>query len=122
MDVDLKPCPFCGGEARLVKIDQTDERFVMCGYCGICTILYGDERNAIYAWNKRIETTPFKKHELEFIIKVLLHDSVAKQSVDIMRVNIIRKCQKLIKDSPLELISVDKIALDRLLKRGENEE
>lgn len=119
MDVDLKPCPFCGAHA---KIETLFDDFFIEIFDGRATrAIYATKQEAIEAWNKRVETSPFKKYELEFIIKVLLHDSVAKQTVDIMRVNIIRKCQKLIKDSPLELLSVDKIALDRLLKRGENE-
>ena len=117
MSDKLKPCPFCGGEAF---IDGSDEILwiAVCKKCNASIEYKETEQEAIEAWNKRVETSPFKKYELEFIIKVLLDDSVAKQSVDIMRVNIIRKCQKLIKDSPLELLSVDKIALDRLLKRG----
>ena len=121
MNNELKPCPFCGGEARLSEDKDYQIYSVVCSECDAATNNYGIKQDAIDAWNKRVETSPFKKYELEFIIKVLLHDSVAKQTVDIMRINIIRKCQKLIKDSPLVLLSVDKIALDRLLKRGEND-
>lgn len=120
MSDELKPCPFCGAHA---KIETLFDDFYVEIFDGRATrAIYATKQEAIEAWNKRVETSPFKKYELEFIIKVLLHDSVAKQTVDIMRVNIIRKCQKLIKDSPLGLLSVDKIALDRLLKRGENNE
>lgn len=120
MSDELKPCPFCGSKAIL---DETNEYevFVGCYNCYAHTGLYCYKQDAIDVWNSRVETSPFKKKEINFIIKVLLHDSVAKQTVDIMRINIIRKCQKLIKDSPFELLSVDKNALDRLLKRGEND-
>lgn len=119
MSDELKPCPFCGAHA---KIKTLFDDFYVEIFDGRATrAIYATKQEAIDSWNKRVETSPFKKYELEFIIKVLLHDSVAKQTVDIMRVNIISKCQKLIKDSPLELLSVDKIALDRLLKRGGNE-
>lgn len=99
MNVDLKPCPLCGAHA---KIETLFDDFYIEIFDGRATrVIYATKQEAIDAWNRRVETSPFKKCELEFIIKVLLHDSVAKQSVDIMRVNIIRKCQKLIKDSPL---------------------
>ena len=120
MSDKLKPCPFCGGHAIIDGCDDT-LWIVICKECNASIGYKETEQEAIEAWNSRVETSPFKKNELEFIIKVLLHDSVAKQTVDIMRINIIRKCQKLIKDSPFELLSVDKIALDRLLKRGEND-
>ena len=63
MSVDLKPCPFCGGEAELVEHEvvgyQTDF-YVECVTCdcimcmgGLC---YPTENEAIEAWNKRAET------------------------------------------------------------------
>ena len=121
MSDELKPCPFCGGEAEFEYYWWQETVVIKCPKCGASSEPQFYENEAIEAWNKRVETSQFEKNELEFIIKVLLHDSVAKQTEDIMRINIIRKCQKLIKDSPLELLSVDKIALDRLLKRGEND-
>lgn len=91
MNDSLKPCPFCGGEARLVKIDQTDERFVVCGYCGLRTNFYGDERNAIYAWNKRAQSE-FTPDEL-----------------DAIRRNVRRNCVLLVREfSKIEQSIIDK--------------
>lgn len=59
----LKPCPFCGGEARLLlnakrKIYGKDEYrtgVVVC--CNVCEarMFYGSENLAIEAWNRRVE-------------------------------------------------------------------
>lgn len=49
----LKPCPFCGGEARIVKFIN-DEYYVKCIYCCAKTDLYGSEFYAIKFWNRRV--------------------------------------------------------------------
>lgn len=57
---DLKPCPFCGGNARLWSIptlDNTDIGVcsVSCenGDCRTATLAYGQEHEAIRIWNNR---------------------------------------------------------------------
>lgn len=66
--IELKPCPFCGGEARLLlnakkKIYGKDEYrtgVVVC--CNVCEarMFYGSEKLAIEAWNRREEPKPPK--------------------------------------------------------------
>ena len=55
---NLKPCPFCGGEAEVI-FDGDGEMSavaVKCKDCGIRTIHYLDDtRKAIVAWNRRTE-------------------------------------------------------------------
>ena len=57
---ELKPCPFCGGEARAVydaKRKSVDGKqiigtVVSCTVCN-ATMFYGNSRLAIEAWNRR---------------------------------------------------------------------
>ena len=46
----LKPCPFCGGEARWAN---DDENWIECSYCGVETRFFDDTQEAIKAWNRR---------------------------------------------------------------------
>ena len=44
----LKKCPFCGGEATICSFF-----FVQCSKCGLSTLTYLTESEAIEAWNTR---------------------------------------------------------------------
>lgn len=55
----LKPCPFCGGEAELVR-NSSGNHFVRCTnrQCAAKTRLYHENENgARLAWNRREERT-----------------------------------------------------------------
>lgn len=50
---DLLPCPFCGGEAKIFRIDG---HALFCAYCVDCDTNgghYFTEEDAIAAWNRR---------------------------------------------------------------------
>jgi Lar family restriction alleviation protein len=51
---ELKPCPFCGSEAKMIKL--YDDYYIKCGnYCCEQSIAYEDIEMAIEAWNRRAE-------------------------------------------------------------------
>ena len=60
MSEKLKPCPFCGGEAKLVNIDASGEQgeenpiVVHCKECECNTNWFSEEWQAIGAWNRRV--------------------------------------------------------------------
>lgn len=62
MPEKLKPCPFCGGEAKLVKISDKMGNLLIMGYkakCSNCRCsprpnnYTGNKQEAIEEWNRR---------------------------------------------------------------------
>lgn len=53
----LKPCPFCGGEARIIThrfYELSNTYGVTCKKCGSETMqFYCAEEDAVNAWNRR---------------------------------------------------------------------
>ena len=60
MSSELKPCPFCGGEARIIAKPYEPKVCVGCdddtclGFSGLGW-LYDSEKEATEAWNRRAE-------------------------------------------------------------------
>lgn len=54
--IELKPCPFCGGEARVLK-DGLPYVVIECERCFGRTNCNVTEKEAIAAWNTRHEQT-----------------------------------------------------------------
>ena len=55
---NLKPCPFCGGEAK-IKFESEERhvyayRYIVCNNCFGNTGWKNTEKEAIDAWNKRV--------------------------------------------------------------------
>ena len=48
-----RPCPFCGGEAEIVKMGFEVEIFIRCTDCLVETPWYPSRKKAIEAWNRR---------------------------------------------------------------------
>lgn len=53
---DLKPCPFCGGEAKIFKMASDQLKMVVCSDCMAQSGLFLTDNEAIEAWNRRADT------------------------------------------------------------------
>ena len=52
MTEELKPCPFCGGEAE-VRMFTATLIFVQCKNCLAGSTAFSTDEEAVTAWNKR---------------------------------------------------------------------
>ena len=57
---ELKPCPFCGGDAKLKEFcmrirmfKQKKYYYAECSLCGVRTSAKSDAEESIEAWNRR---------------------------------------------------------------------
>lgn len=51
---ELKPCPFCGGEANHYHHAFTcAEHYICCDECGAKSDVYFTKAEAVSAWNRR---------------------------------------------------------------------
>lgn len=52
---DLKPCPFCGGKAKVLGTKYEDgEYYIVCEKCRVRMGSYSNPEDAIADWNRRV--------------------------------------------------------------------
>ena len=91
---EVKPCPFCGGEARMLHNMSKTDYWVECMNCKTCSP--GDLNNhtkeeAIAAWNTRVEpqkvaiaNVTFTQEQLDEIKEYCLHNLSGYTPVEVV--------------------------------------
>jgi Lar family restriction alleviation protein len=75
MSEELKPCPFCGGEAGVGPLHTTGgfrPFHVSCYVCGVEYQHAETEAAAIAAWNRRTPTVPDDRSEAHRLLDALI--------------------------------------------------
>ena len=80
-EIELKPCPFCGGKASFLTVEQTDGtrgyevscENAACEVCS-CTMLHPTKAEAAAAWNRRPQQMTVK---LENARRIRLRGQIA---------------------------------------------
>ncbi|HJC89564.1 MAG TPA: Lar family restriction alleviation protein [Candidatus Mediterraneibacter excrementigallinarum] len=52
-EIKLKPCPFCGGEAKLTGNPYAEMWVVECGICHALSDVCHTQEDAAEKWNRR---------------------------------------------------------------------
>lgn len=92
MSDKLKPCPFCGGEARLIGHSPYS---ITCCNCRTTTVICNTPDDAIDAWNNRVQPT-FTPDELDAIRRNVC-DWRAERELPEIEQSIIDKCAAALK-------------------------
>lgn len=92
MDNKLKPCPFCGGEARLIGHSPYS---ITCCKCRATTVICDTPEKAINEWNRRVMFT-FTFRELYAIYEVFTVPNPSRFLTDGYH-SIVEKCELALK-------------------------
>lgn len=76
MTEELKPCPFCGGEACEGDHGDYLEAFVYCQSCDL--YMQGNKYNVVEKWNKRVRKEEQDKRTEE-IKAMYLQDAIDRE-------------------------------------------
>ena len=86
-DVELKPCPFCGGKAYITNFDVFGGvKYVVCADCG-ARIQAPEKAKVAIAWNARAEQKtdcPYcAGYEAELMLPIIEMDENTANSLDV---------------------------------------
>lgn len=101
MNNELKPCPFCGGEARRVGHYPYS---ITCCNCRATTVICNTPDDAIDAWNNRVQPTQptFTPNELDAIRRMFAERYPRARKLPEIEQSIIDKCAKALKGENVE--------------------
>lgn len=72
---ELKPCPFCGGEAEIIHLDDGDNAGGSCVCCTKCqasgNVEFGRKENFVDNWNRRAHPSPTPAADADRVREVL---------------------------------------------------
>lgn len=97
MSNELKPCPFCGGEARLIGHYPYS---ITCCNCRATTVICNTPDDAIDAWNGRVQPE-FEYFELRAIHTVFTSPSPSRRYTDGYN-TIVDKCEQALEGGSVE--------------------
>lgn len=90
MNFELKPCPFCGGEAQLIGHSPYS---ITCRKCRATTVICNTPDDAIKAWNNRVQPT-FTLDEIDIIARYMRQDLEGNGALEKA---ILEKCNRILK-------------------------
>lgn len=95
MSDKLKPCPFCGGEAKLKELEYLG-MFIVCSKCGAKTSYRLRRSLIVNMWNNRV-LPPFTPDELDAIRRMFRDRYPRARELPEIEQSIIDKCDAVLK-------------------------
>ena len=92
-ELELLPCPFCGGEAKIATYDwghSVKEYWIYCNPCDCASGRCHSKEGAINAWNtrtpmanilKKLEELPYKTNYSDYVEKGMVYKYLERNSV-----------------------------------------
>lgn len=107
MNYELKPCPFCGGEAIVSGCDDTLWS-VICKKCAASIDYNETKQEAIEAWNRRVQPsfTPDELKEIRLIFDIGVCKRPDSRRVEIWQ-SIVDKCDTALKREERQWIGLN---------------
>lgn len=95
----MKSCPFCGGNASVYKVTDTEEGlvgyFVGCDDCDCRTTVYAIQNDAIGVWDKR--AYEIRDNEMLNLLQIIFDSWESELDIHSQRMKAIIAAKKLMK-------------------------